>query len=98
MWRRRQELSADNWKKNSGCHDYSPPDRGGVQGRVGPFRGNPGGLRTAALDLLNSSDEAAKLLSDAQAVRAALKPAAVKAPAGLADRILAKALGQTDKT
>lgn len=58
----------------------------------------PDELRTAAAFLLNSSDEAARLLSDAQAVRAALKPAAVKAPAGLADRILAKALGQTDKT
>ena len=58
----------------------------------------PDELRASALDLISASSEAEKLLTEAQALRAALQPTPIKAPAGLADRIIAKALDKDKKS
>jgi len=51
----------------------------------------PAELRQAAIDLLASSPDANRLLSEARLVREALTSAPVRAPAGLVDRIAAAA-------
>lgn len=51
----------------------------------------PADQRQAATDLLASSPEADRLLSEARLVREALSSPPVRAPAGLASRILAAA-------
>lgn len=47
--------------------------------------------RRAAADLLAASPDAARLLSEARLIRQALSSAPVRAPSGLADRIVATA-------
>ena len=51
----------------------------------------PDAQREAAAELLSSSVEAAELLAQARALREAFAGPAVRAPAGLADRIFAAA-------
>ncbi|WP_315705556.1 MULTISPECIES: hypothetical protein [unclassified Bradyrhizobium] len=51
----------------------------------------PEGQRQIAAELLASSPEARALLEEARALRQALSSPAVRAPAGLADRIVAAA-------
>lgn len=51
----------------------------------------PDGQRQAAVELLASSPEARALLEQARALRQALSAPAVRAPAGLANRIVAAA-------
>jgi hypothetical protein len=55
----------------------------------------PTELRQAALDLLASSPDANRLVSEARLVREALASSPVRAPAGLADRIAAAANRRT---
>jgi len=51
--------------------------------------------RLAAAELLESSDEARVLLEQATVLRDALSGSPIRAPAGLADRIVSAALRQT---
>ena len=51
----------------------------------------PEAERLRALDLLASSDDARRLLDEARLLRQAMAAPAVRAPAGLADRIVAAA-------
>lgn len=51
----------------------------------------PDAQRLAATDLLTASAEARALHAEAEALRRALAPTPVRAPAGLADRIVAAA-------
>ncbi len=58
--------------------------------------GWPMPVRAHAATLLASSAEARQLLAAAKAVDAALSGPETKAPAGLADRIIGKALGKRE--
>ncbi len=55
----------------------------------------PESQRLAATQLLESSDEARVLLDQATVLRQALSGSPIRAPAGLADRIVSAAMRQT---
>ena len=66
--------------------------------RFGESAGDwPADRRTAAQALLAQSADARDRLAQAQALRHQFQDGAVTAPAGLADRILAKALGKAEE-
>lgn len=54
----------------------------------------PDAQRVAAVELLESSDQARALLAEAEVLRNALSGSPIRAPAGLADRIVSAALQQ----